>query len=106
MRAVPIAAFLLYATAAHAEEPAVSFQLTAGQLDRIGLRAETLSPQRRNADWAHSELLGEALGRWLGVHNGRWDMIDATFAGQGGPMIAGTVRKNAAEIQLRWRPDE
>jgi len=55
---------------------------------------------------ARGELLGEALGRRLGVHNGRWDMFDATLAGKGGPMIAGTVRKNAAEIQLRWRPDE
>lgn len=106
MRAVPIAALLLFATAAHAEEPAVSLRLAGGRQDRPVSQAENLSPPRRDAHWAHGELLGEALGRWFGVHNGRWDMFDATLAGEGGPMIAGTVRKNTAEIQLRWRPGE
>ena len=81
-------------------------RLSAGRQDRPGPLAENLSPLRRDAHLARGELLGEALGRRLGVHNGRWDMFDATLAGKGGPMIAGTVRKNAAEIQLRWRPDE
>jgi len=106
MRAVSIAALLLFTTSAHAEEQAISLRLTAGRQDRSVLQAENLSPLLRDAHWARDELLGEALGRWLGVHNGRWDMFDATLAGKGGPMIAGTVRKNAAEIQLRWRPDE
>ncbi|MBU6299288.1 MAG: hypothetical protein KGJ79_16695 [Alphaproteobacteria bacterium] len=58
----------------------------------------------RDLQWTRNRLLGDALGTWLGIHNGRWDMFDEP-AGEG-PAICGTVRKNAAEIQLRWHPDE
>jgi hypothetical protein len=106
MRALPIAVFLLFATAASAQEPSVPLRLVA---DTPAVAdPEKLLPLRRDAPWAHNELLGDALGRWLGVHNGRCDMFGDTLAvtGERGPTIAGTIRKNAAEIQLRWRPDE
>jgi hypothetical protein len=59
------------------------------------------------------ELLGDALGNWMGVKAGRWDLFHATLFDDGtagdeanSPVIAGTIRKNAAEIQLRWHPGE
>jgi hypothetical protein len=108
MRAILVAALLLFATAASAEEPVVSLRLAAGRQNPFAAASQSLSPLRREARWAHGELLGEALGRWLGVQNGRWDMFDASLApaGKSGPTVAGTIRKNTAEIQLRWRPDE
>jgi hypothetical protein len=56
--------------------------------------------------WQKRELLGEAMGRWLGVRNGRWDAFDGKLFEDvvDSPVLSGTVRKNAAEIQLRWRP--
>jgi hypothetical protein len=106
MRALSIAAFLLFATGASAQEPSVSLPLAAGAQPAAG--PENPPPSRRDTYWLHNELLGDALGRWLGVRNGRWDMFARTLAAtnEGGPTIAGTIRKNAAEIQLRWRPDE
>ena len=108
MRAILIAALLLFATAASAEEPVVSLRLAAGRQDPFVPVPVSLSSLRPDAPWARTELLGEALGRRLGVRNGRWDMFDARLApaGKSGPTLAGTVRKNRAEIQLRWRPDE
>ena len=107
MRALPIAALLLFATAAHAGEPGISLRLASARQTAPSARPENLPP-RREVRWERSELLGEALGRWLGVRDGRWDLFDASLLqpGEGGPVLAGTVRKNAAEIQLRWRPDE
>jgi hypothetical protein len=106
MRALLIAAFLLFATAASAQEPSVSLRLAADA--QAVTVPEKLLPSRRDTYWVHNELLGDALGRWLGVRNGRWDMFAETPAAtdEGSPTIAGTIRKNAAEIQLRWRPDE
>ena len=108
MRAVLIAAFLLFATAASAEEPSVPLRLAVDIHKAPAAAPEKLSLSRRDARWEHNELLGDALGQWLGVHNGRWDVFAETLAAtdESGPTIAGTIRKNAAEIQLRWRPDE
>lgn len=71
----------------------------------IELCTETLC-EARPSPWERREMLGEAMGRVLGMRNGRWD----AFSGQlfedfeNGPVIAGTFRKSAAQIQLRWRP--
>jgi hypothetical protein len=67
----------------------------------------------RQADPPKREVLGDALGNWMGVKDGHWDVFDAALFDDGtsgseakGPTIAGTVRKDAAEIQLRWHPGE
>ncbi len=108
MRIVLIVAILLSATAAAAQDMddrAVPLRLVVLP-QAIGANPGKLMPHRR-ARWPQDELLGDALGRWLGVDNGRWDVLPQTLAaGDGGPVIAGTFRKNAAEIQLRWRPGE
>jgi hypothetical protein len=67
--------------------------------------AETLCPAR-HSPWERRELVGEAMGRWLGVRNGRWDAFSGKLFEEfeNGPVISGTIRKNAAQIQLRWRP--
>jgi len=56
------------------------------------------------------ELLGDTLGNWLGVRAGRWDVFSETLSDDNspgnGPTLSGTVRRDAAEIQLRWRSDE
>jgi hypothetical protein len=59
------------------------------------------------------ELLGDALGNWMGVKDGRWDVFNAALFDDGtpsgktnSPTIAGTVRADAALIQLRWHPGE
>ena len=109
MRIILIAALLLSVTAACAQEANVrALSLRMAPAKAASADGETLSPSRRDAPWARDELMGEALGRWLGVHNGRWDVFAEPLAaaGEGGPTIAGTIRKNAAEIQLLWSPDK
>ncbi len=108
MRAVLIVAILLSAAAAAAQDmgdPAAPWRLVV--LPRAtGAIPGNPMPYRR-ARWPQDELLGDALGRWLGVDNGRLDVFPQTLAASdGGPVIAGTFRKNAAEIQLRWHPGE
>ena len=51
------------------------------------------------------EKLGDVLGNLLGVHDGRWDLLSDSAA-EDGPVLAGTFRRGAAEIQLRWHPGE
>lgn len=59
------------------------------------------------------QLLGDALGNWMGIKGGRWDLFHAALFDDGtpggeanSPTIAGTVRADAAVIQLRWHPGE
>ncbi|MGC9953725.1 MAG: hypothetical protein ABSD21_05570 [Rhizomicrobium sp.] len=111
MRTLLIAVFVLFATAASAEEPsdrALPLRLPPDTHKAAAAAPEKLSPPSHDAFWVQDKFLGDALGHWLGVHNGRWDMFEETLAttDEGGPTIAGTVRKNRAEIQLRWHPDE
>ena len=111
MRTIPIAVFLLFAAAASAAEPgdgAISLRLAQDVRKEAIADPERPSPPRHSAVMAQDELLGDTLGRWLGVRDGSWDMFADTLApaGKGGPTIAGTIRKNAAEILLRWHPDE
>lgn len=107
MRTILIVAILLSATAAAQDMDDRAVPLRLVVLPRaIGANPGNLTPYRQ-ARWPQDELLGDALGRWLGVDNGRWDVFPQTLAaGDGGPVIAGTFRKNAAEIQLRWHPGE
>lgn len=89
-------ALCLFATAASAEDAH----------DRaLPLPAADKSLERA-APWSHRELLGDALGHWLGVRDGRWEMFDEPLADDGGPVLAGTIKKNEALIQLRWHPGE
>jgi hypothetical protein len=103
MRTIVIAMILLSATAA-----------SAGDLNRSGpfewrdnsdrtllISASLRQPSR----WDHHQMLGDAMGDWLGVHNGRWDVYDGTLM-KGGPTIGGTFKKGAAVIQLRWKSGE
>ncbi|MDE2133104.1 MAG: hypothetical protein KGM97_10400 [Alphaproteobacteria bacterium] len=107
MRTVLIVAALLSAAAAAQDMGDHAAPLRLVVLSRaIGANPGKLMSQRQ-ARWPQDELLGDALGRWLGVDHGRWDVFPQTLAmGDGGPVIAGTFRKNAAEIQLRWRPGD
>ena len=105
MRQFLIAAVLLSCTAAAGEDlntrahPLLLPLETQKSLYFAGL---TASPKR--------ELLGDTLGHWLGIRAGRLDVFSETlFADDSpgnGPILAGTIRKDAAEIQLRWRADE
>lgn len=53
------------------------------------------------------ETVAQAFARWLGVRNGRWDAFDGRISDWPlAPRLAGTIKGNAAEIQLRWRPGE
>ena len=108
MRTLIIAAFLLFATAASAEEPgerAPSFRLAQYVNTAAVADPEELAPPRHGARWEQDELVGDALGGWLGVHHGRWEMYDGVRT-EGGPTIGGTFKKGAAIIQLRWKSDE
>ena len=108
MRTLIIAAVLLFATAASAEEPgdrAPSLRLAQFINKAAVADPENLAPPRHGAGWAQNELLGDALGGWMGVHNGRWDMVDDVIT-EGGPTIGGTFKKGAAIVQLRCHPDE
>ncbi|MGA7676015.1 MAG: hypothetical protein WCA78_13335 [Rhizomicrobium sp.] len=109
MRIILIAALLSSATAASAQEASDrALSLRMAPFEATSADGEKLSSSRRDAVWAQGELVGDALGNWLGVHNGRLDVFVKSLAaaGENGPTIAGTIRKNAAEIQLRWHPDE
>ncbi len=72
----------------------------------INTRSADQPPSPQAAQWTRNRLLGDALGAWLGVRNGRWEMFDEVLTPEDGPAISGTIRKNAAEIQLRWHADE
>jgi hypothetical protein len=108
MRTLMIAAVLLFATAASAEESgerAPSFRLAQYVNTAAVADSEKLAPPRHGARWEQDELVGDALGGRLGIHNGRWEMDDGARA-DGGPIIGGTFKKGAAIIQLRWKSDE
>ena len=108
MRTLIIAVFLLFATAASAQEAGERApSLRPAQYANTAAAAdlEKLAPPRRGARWEQDELVGDALGGWLGVHKGRWEMYDGVLT-EGGPTIDGTFKKGAAVIQLRWHPDE
>jgi hypothetical protein len=107
MRQFLIAAVLLSCTAAAGEDLNTRAHPLLLPLDTqktqhfAGPSAAASSPR---------ELLGDTLGNWLGVRAGRWDVFSETLSDDNssgnGPVLAGTVRKDAAEIQLRWRSDE
>ena len=108
MRTITIAAVLLFATAASAEEPG-DRALSLRQVQYVNTAAvadpDKLASPRHSTNWAQDELVGDALGSWMGVHNGRWEMYDGVHT-KGEPTIGGTFKKGAAVIQLRWRSDE
>jgi hypothetical protein len=109
MRKLRVAAFLLSATAAFAGDTNFHvLQLPASPDGATKPGFAEAPPPRQAPLWLNNELLGDALGRWLGVKNGRWELFSETVAlmGDSGPTIAGTVNKNAVKIQLRWRPGE
>jgi hypothetical protein len=104
MRTTLIAMLLLSATAAFAGEPNRSGP--SEWQDKSGSTLLISTSLRQTSPWVHDQMLGDALGDWLGVHNGRWEMYDAGLAEGGGPTIGGTFKKGAAVIQLRWHPGE
>ncbi len=95
-----VLALLLIGPAAAAEPLNLSLPLPDFELC-----FEKLCPVRPSP-WEKRELLGEAMGRWLGVKGGRWDAFNGKLFEdfETSPVISGTIRKNAAQIQLRWRP--
>jgi hypothetical protein len=97
----PLALVLLLVGPAGAGEP-LDFATPPLSIERC---VEQLCPVPHSR-WEKRELLGEAMGRWLGVQNGRWDAFNGKLFEDfdTSPVISGTVRKNAAEIQIRWRP--
>jgi hypothetical protein len=103
MRTTFIAMLLLSVTAAYAGDPNSNgpseWQSKADSTPLID------SPPRQTSPWLRDQMLGEALGDWLGIHNGRWEMVDGVLA-EGGPTIGGTFKKGAAVLQLRWHSDE
>jgi hypothetical protein len=103
MRTTFIAMLLLSATAAFAGDPN-SYGPSEWQDKSSGA---TLSSTFRlqTSPWVHDQMLGDALGDWLGVHNGRWDIYDGVLT-EGGPAIGGTFKKGAAVILLHWHPGE
>ena len=106
MRTILTAVLLLSATAALAGEPGGRAPSPLPDNNSSMLPADT--SQRMASPWKHNRLLGDALGDWMGVHNGRWDVFNVNLAeaGENGPKFVGTIHKGTAEIQLRWRPDE
>jgi hypothetical protein len=104
MRTTFIAMLLLSATAAFAGDP--NSRGPSEWQDKSDDTALTSASLRQTSPWLHNRLLGDAIGDWMGVHNGRWDMYDGALTRDGGPSIAGTFKKGAAVIQLRWHPGE
>lgn len=103
MRTIFIAMLLLSTTAAFAGDLNRS-----GSSEGPGKSDSTLlvtTSLRQNSPWDRNQMLGDALGDALGVHNGRWEMYDGVLT-EGGPTINGTFKKGAAVIQLRWHPGE
>ena len=99
MRVFVIAAFLSTIAAA-----------SAGELDGrshawLPDDPKSPAPYAPAKPWLGREKLGDVLGNLLGVHDGRWDIL-SDAAAEGGPVLAGTFRRGAAEIQLRWHPGE
>jgi len=102
MRAFLVAAFLLITAAASAGD----VDLRAHSWRPDGPKTSALSAPAK--PWMQHQMLGDALGNLLGVHDGRWDLFTETVTDEeeNGPAIAGTIRRGAAEIQLRWHPGE
>jgi hypothetical protein len=103
MRTTFIAMLLLSATAAFAGEPDKS--APSQWQDKSDSTLLISISLRQTSPWDRNQMLGDALGDWMGVHNGRWDMVDGVLT-EDGPSIAGTFKKGAAVIQLRWHPGE
>ena len=106
MRKVLIPAFLMLATAAQAEDMGNRAYPVNLPPDHRRVMATPLPPVYM--PWSKGELIGDRMGRWLGVRDGKMDVFDQdlTLMGEDGPVLCGTIRKNAAEIQLRWHPGE
>jgi hypothetical protein len=104
MRTTFIAMLLLSATAAFAGEP--NSRGPSQWQDKSDSTLLISTSLRQTSPWNRNQMLGEALGNWMGVHNGRWDMVDGVLTEDGGPSIGGTFKKGAAIIQLRWHPGE
>jgi hypothetical protein len=103
MRTTFIAVLLLSVTAAFAGDP-----YRSGPSEWQDKSDSTLlinTSLRQTSPWAHDQMLGEALGDWLGVRNGCWEVYDGVLT-EGGPTIGGTFKKGAAVIQLRWHSGE
>ena len=106
MRKVLIPGFLMFATAAQAEDMGNRAYPVNLPPDHRRDMATPLPPVY--LPWSKGELIGDTMGRWLGMRGGKLDVFDQTlaFMGEDGPVLSGTIRKNAAEIQLRWHPGE
>ena len=103
MRTIFIAMLLLSATAAFAGEPNKS--APSEWQDKSDSNPLIITSLRQPSPWDRDQMLGDAMGDALGIHNGRWEMVDGVLT-EGGPTIAGTFKKVAAVIQLRWHPGE
>ncbi len=109
MRALLIATFLLSFAAASGED--LNSRAHPLRLPLDGQRSQHFAG-RQESVWSKDVVLGDRLGKWLGVRAGHLDLFneplfdDGTAPEPSEPTIAGTIRKDAAEIQLRWRPDE
>lgn len=104
-RLVLLVLFLGPAAAADENAAGGKIDLKLPPPPNIRLCSQTLCAPT-HSPWEKRELLGEAMGRWLGVKNGRWDAFNGKLFEdfENGPVISGTVRHGAAQIQLRWRP--
>ncbi len=103
MRTIFIAMLLLSVAAAFAGDP--NSRGPSEWQDKSGSAPLNSISLRQTPLWVRNQMLGDALGDWLGVHNGRWEMYDGVLV-EGGPTIGGTFKRGAAIIQLRWRSDE
>jgi hypothetical protein len=103
MRTTFIAMLLLSATAAFAGDPNRSGPSEGPDKSDGTLLIST--SVRQPSPWDRNQMLGDAMGDWLGVHHGRWEMYDGVLM-EGGPTVGGTFKKGAAVIQLRWHPGE